>query len=306
MEFEIEKVFERDIDLYIINKFINDSKFKNMFLSKIDCQDYNICKCIHSFSDENGESDITVILENNNKKIGLLIEDKISAIAMPKQYERYKIRAEKQVHDCLFEEYYIFIVAPESYLNSNDEAQKYDNKISYEEILTFISDDLFGKCLIKEAIEEKKKGYSVIENKSVTMFWEKYYNLVEQKYNNLYINRHEGARGSNACWPIFLTPVKNIQIYHKSDKGFIDLTFPGVSQYFFEVYDLIKDALKDNMTLQKAGKSLAIRIIVPEIDFKSNFEEQEEKIVKCLDAVVELQNLIRNINYNEILKLSKK
>ena len=34
MEFSIEKVSERDIDLYIINKFINDSKFKELFLKK--------------------------------------------------------------------------------------------------------------------------------------------------------------------------------------------------------------------------------------------------------------------------------
>ena len=34
MEFSIEKVYERDIDLYIINKFLNDSKFKELFLKK--------------------------------------------------------------------------------------------------------------------------------------------------------------------------------------------------------------------------------------------------------------------------------
>lgn len=31
MKFYIEKVLERDIDLYIINKFINDANFKNLF-----------------------------------------------------------------------------------------------------------------------------------------------------------------------------------------------------------------------------------------------------------------------------------
>lgn len=96
MEINIEKVYERDIDLYIINKFLNDSKFKELFLEKINCKNYRVCKCLHSFADENGESDITIILENDNRKIGLLIEDKINAIAMPKQYERYILRAEKQ------------------------------------------------------------------------------------------------------------------------------------------------------------------------------------------------------------------
>ena len=306
MEFSIEKVCERDIDLYIINKFINDSKFKELFLKKINCKNYQVCKCLHSFADENGESDITIILENDNRKIGLLIEDKINAIAMPKQYERYILRAEKQKHEGLFDNYYIFIIAPKSYIDSNNEAQKYDNKISYEEILDYISGDVYGESLIKKAIEEKKKGYDVVENKAVTLFWEKYYEMVENRFSDLKLNRYEGARGSDANWPIFFTPIEKIQIFHKSDRGFVDLTIRSVSQYYFEVYDIVKNVLKENMTLQKTGKSLAIRIVVPKIDFKKDFKEQEENVIKCLEVVRELQKFMRKIDYMEILRLDGK
>ena len=303
MEFSIEKVCERDIDLYIINKFINDSKFKELFLGKINCQNYHVCKCLHSFSDEDGESDITIILENDNRKIGLLIEDKINAIAMPKQYERYILRAEKQKHEGLFDNYYIFIIAPKAYIDSNNEAQKYDNKISYEEILDYISGDVYGESLIKKAIEEKKKGYAVVENKLVTLFWEKYYEIVENKFSDLKLNRNEGPRGSDANWPIFLTQFKKIKIFHKADRGYVDLTFRRVSQYYFEVYDIVKSVLKENMTLQKTSKSLAIRIIVPKINFKKDFEEQEENVIKCLEVVRELQEFMKKIDYMEILRL---
>lgn len=303
MDFNIGKVYERDIDLYIINKFINDSKFKELFLKKIDCQNYQVCKCLHSFSDEHGESDITIILENDNRKIGLLIENKINAKAMPEQYERYILRAEKQKHEGLFDNYYIFIIAPKNYIDLNNEAQKYDNKISYEEILDYISGDVYGESLIKEAIEEKKKGYEVIENKPVTLFWEKYYDMVENKFSDLKLNRNEGARGSDANWPIFLTSIKKIKIFHKADRGFVDLTFRRVSQYYFEAYDIVKNVLKENMTLQQTGRSLAIRIIVPKIDFEKDFEEQEEKVIQCLEVVRELQEFMRKIDYRGILRL---
>ena len=306
MEFSIEKVSERDIDLYIINKFLNDSKFKELFLKKINCQNYQVCKCLHSFSDEHGESDITIILENDNRKIGLLIEDKINAKAMPEQYKRYILRAEKQKHEGLFDNYYIFIIAPKSYIDSNNEAQKYDNKISYEEILDYISGDVYGESLIKKAIEEKKKGYDVVENKAVTLFWEKYYEMVENRFSDLKLNRYEGARGSDANWPIFFTPIEKIQIFHKSDRGFVDLTIRSVSQYYFEVYDIVKNVLKENMTLQKTGKSLAIRIRVPKIDFEKDFKEQEENVIKCLEVVRELQKFMRKIDYMEILRLDGK
>ena len=304
MEFSIEKVSERDIDLYIINKFINDSKFKELFLKKINCKNYQVCKCLHSLSDENGESDITIILENDNRKIGLLIEDKINAIAMTEQYKRYVLRAEKQKHEGLFDDYYIFIIAPKSYIDSNTEAKKYDNKISYEEILDYISGDVYGESLIKKAIEEKKKGYEVIENKAVTLFWEKYYDLVENKFSDLKLNRIKGPRGSNANWPIFSTQIKKIKIFHKADRGYVDLTFRSVSQYYSEVYDIVKNVLKENMKLEQTEKSLAIRIDVPEIDFKKGFEEQEENVIKCLEEVRELQEfMMKKIDYKEILRL---
>ena len=306
MEFNIGNVYERDIDLYIINKFLNDSKFKELFLRKINCQNYQVCKCLHSFSDEHGESDITIILENDNRKIGLLIEDKINAKAMPEQYKRYILRAEKQKHEGLFDNYYIFIIAPKSYIDSNTEAKKYDNKISYEEILDYISGDVYGESLIKKAIEEKKKGYDVVENKAVTLFWEKYYDLVENKFSDLKLNRIEGARGSDANWPIFSTQIKKVKILHKADRGFVDLTFRRVSQYYSEVYDIVKNVLKENMTLQKTGKSLAIRIVVPKIDFKKDFKEQEENVIKCLEVVRELQKFMRKIDYMEILRLDGK
>ena len=303
MEFNIKKVYERDIDLYIINKFINDSKFKELFLKKINCKNYQVCKCLHSFADENGESDITIILENDNRKIGLLIEDKINAIAMPKQYERYILRAEKQKHEGLFDNYYIFIVAPKSYIDSNMEAKKYDNKISYEEMLDYISGDVNGENLIKKAIEEKKKGYKVVENKAVTLFWEQYYELVENKFSDLKLNRIKGPRGSDANWPIFSTQIKKVKILHKADRGYVDLTFRRVSQYYSEVYDIVKNVLKENMKLEQTEKSLAIRIDVPEIDFKKDFEEQEENVIKCLEVVRELQEFMKKIDYMEILRL---
>ena len=303
MEFSIEKVCERDIDLYIINKFLNDSKFKELFLKKINCQNYQVCKCLHSLSDENGESDITIILENDNRKIGLLIEDKINAIAMPKQYERYILRAEKQKHKGLFDNYYIFIIAPKSYIDSNTEAKKYDNKISYEEILDYISGDVYGESLIKKAIEGKKKGYEVVENKAVTLFWEKYYDMVENRFSDLELKTKKGPKGSKTRWPVFHTPIKKIHIIHESNKGCLELRFRNVSLYYSEVYDIVKNVLKENMKLKRTGKSLAIRIDVPEIDFKKDFEEQEENVIKCLEEVKELQKFMRKIDYKEILRL---
>lgn len=309
MKFEIEKVLERDIDLYVINRFIYDENFKQLFLNKIkrSRSNFNVVECKHSVSNENGESDIIIILENKNKRIGLLIEDKIDAPAMPNQYKRYKKRAEDDKKNGLYDEYFIFIIAPQQYLDNNSQAKNYNYKISYEDILSIISDDLYGKTLIEKALDENQMSYTPIENKPVTAFWKKYYNLVEQEYKNLNITKHEGARGSQAHWAIFKTPVKNIHIVHKANKGYVDLTFPGLAQQYKQVKSIIKKQLpKDNeLVLEKTSKSVILRRIVPIIDFKSNFEKQKNDVIKCLNVIVDLQNLLNIIGYDEILDLKK-
>lgn len=64
----MEKVFERDIDLLMINKFCNDQNVLNYFCSKLGINNYYVESIQHSVSDENGESDISVILNNQKKK----------------------------------------------------------------------------------------------------------------------------------------------------------------------------------------------------------------------------------------------
>ena len=90
---------------------------------------------------------------------------------------------------------------------------------------------------------------------------------------------------------------------HKSNKGCVDLSFPSLAEYYYEVLDIIEDKLDINMSLQKTGKSLAIRINTPVIDFHDDFDKQVEDTIECLEAVNELIKLIRNIDCNEILNI---
>lgn len=75
--------------------------------------------------------------------------------------------------------------------------------------------------------------------------------MVENRYPTLNIHKHKGARCSNALWPIFLTPIDKVQIIHKSNKGYVDLSLPSLAEYYYGVLDIIEDKLDPNMSLQK-------------------------------------------------------
>lgn len=303
MKIEMEKVFERDIDLLIINKFYSDKKIVEYFNSKVGIKDYFVTAAQHSIMDENGESDITIILDNGIDKIAYLIEDKIDAIAMPNQRARYDIRGIKGIENNLYNKFYVFIIAPNDYLETNEESKKYENRISYEELIILFQNDLYAKTLLEQAIEEKKKGYIIIENENVTKFWNNYYDFISKKYVNLDINRVFGPRGSKASWPTFNTPIKNNKIRHKSDRGYMDLEFPGLANKYYEFLELVKEIIDEDMSVHITGKSVSIRIRVPIIDFKQDFSNYNSEMIESMEAVIRLQKLLKKLNLKEINSL---
>ena len=62
MKIEMGKVFERDMGLLMINKFCNNRHIVDYFCSKVVINNYQLEIAQHSVIDENGESDITIIL----------------------------------------------------------------------------------------------------------------------------------------------------------------------------------------------------------------------------------------------------
>ncbi|MEE3343550.1 MAG: hypothetical protein VZS44_05625 [Bacilli bacterium] len=305
MLFKIEKVLERDMDLLVINNFINN-KLTKLFLDKLNYKNYKVISVEHSYVDADlGESDITVIIEKENHKVGLLIEDKIDAPAMDLQPERYIERGKRGISNNRYNEFKTIIIAPKQYLNTNPYVEKYQYQISYEEILKVLSNDIYAKTLINKAIEEKESGYVIIENEMVTKFWEKYYEFIRLYYPTIKIHEIHGPRGSSASWPELLTDFKQVKIMHKSDRGYMDLTFNKMANYI-DIFNKYIKELSNDLKIVKTGKSLSIRLNVPIIDFKNEFNNYTNEMHECMKAALKLYDILSKINvlmmYNEIEK----
>ena len=84
MRFKFLDVIERDIDRIILEEFASSKEFLDVFLSKIKMSNLEVVELEHSKTDiELGESDITIIVKDRDIKHGILIENKIDAIAQP-------------------------------------------------------------------------------------------------------------------------------------------------------------------------------------------------------------------------------
>ena len=129
--------------------------------------------------------------------------------------------------------------------------------------------------MLRTAIEKKDKGYTPIESLPITNFWEHYYAFKKKYFNHFLLNEIKGSRGANATWPWFSTKYKDVKIAHKSDKGCLDITFNQKRLDISIFQKTIFEFLEKDMKIVKTGKSIAIRITVPYIDFSETFKVYE-------------------------------
>ena len=294
MNFKIESVLERDIDLLMINKFINDPTILNIFLEKLGLlnKNYHLVDIEHSYSDKDGESDITLIIDNNINKYGILIEDKINAEAMDNQAGRYKLRGNTGIKQNKWDDFFVFIIAPEEYLKINDEADKYKYNISYEKLREYMIDDLYAKTLFDFAIEKKPSIYVMNVDEIATALWNDYYKYIVEKYPNFIVDQPT-PKGYKSSWFYFKTGYPKINIIHKIDDGLIDLSFEQMTQD--------KDLLeKYGLITRNLGQSQIIRKVVPRINKHEDFNKQIDKINECLKAVDKLYSILKSTNINKM------
>ena len=140
----------------------------------------------------------------------------------------------------------------------------------------------------------------------VTEFWHRYYDFIKENYPQIKINEINGPRGARAVWPELHTNNSKVKIMHKSDRGYMDLTFNNMGDNIDLFTKYVSKEIIEKYEFVKTGKSLSIRLEVPIIDFKNNFDDYIEEMNICMKSALELYDLTSKINvlmmYNELEK----
>ncbi len=306
-------VSEHDMDMLFLEEFACSSEFTAIFADIVSIHNATVLSVESSKTETAlGESDMTVIVEAEGERIGLLIEDKIDAMAMPDQAARYALRGQKGIDRGEYNRFHVFIVAPRKYLQQNEEAQKYPNRIEYETILNYFEKlndarSAFKAQQIRQAIDKQKKGYQVEEDSAVTHFWGKYSEYQKAHYPELYFKYKGEIKGSNATWPRFGTINERLYIYHKTEFGFVDLTFENCADKIVDIEKMLEDTVGDYLgngfTVQRTTRSAAVRLLVPVLDLHQPFEGQRKAVEAGMEAVRKLSELVKQIDMQEIVNL---
>jgi hypothetical protein len=307
---DLRKVYERDMDLLIMEEFISDRGFAQLFLDKIHLgDDYILHKASHSLADTDGESDITLVLQYPDKKIALLIEDKIDAQTMPGQSQRYHIRAQHAISRGEYDKHYVILAAPADYHKEHetDSNAAYEYRICYEELREYLCKQgsaraMFKTAIIDCALKEKKAGYQVQEVPAVTEFWVKLRQFCKEQYPQLHMVGEDAPKGASARWPEFRTSLGTLKVIYKSQKGYVDLEFPRYGDRIADLQSIIGDRLMEPMQIEKAGKSASVRLFDEKwvLDFTQHFDAYRTVVADVLQAVSRLCKFASTLNYSEL------
>ena len=245
-----------------------------------------------------GESDITVVADIDNKLYGFLIEDKIDAIAMPNQHERYIDRGKLGIKNGEYSEFRVFIFCPRKYYDNNSEAQLYEHQLFYEECKDYFdkkssSSSKFKSHQLEQAISKAKKPTTRNVNEEANAFLRRYIEYQKANYPSLDIATKEDANG---YWIEYRTSIKYLWIVQKNDRGHLDLTFNKSGHKLSDLKRLAEWAREhgiDGVTAVKTGNSSSLRINIPILDYRKGFDLiSKDDMNKCLEAALVFTELV--------------
>ena len=287
----LASVEERDIDLLLMEEFQITDEFVKWFCTCLGLKDVEPAGAWHSVSDTDGETDLLLLVIAGARRIGVMIENKISAPEQDRQAERYHLRGIRSREAGTVDEYVTVMCAPQQYLDGLPADSAYQHRISYEAIVGW-----FAGCegrraawrhkVMQEAIEQGRRGYTMLVSATNTAFHMDYWEHLLRNHPRIKMQR-PGNKGSNSTWIVmkgrdFPTGVK---IHHKLDQQVMELGFER--RRVKEILDAKQDWPKDIIPVQRGGTA-SLMVKVPSIDMKATVASQVDAFEGALEAAYQL------------------
>lgn len=301
----LESVTERDVDLVLLEELHASPKFAAWLLDRTGVAgsaEYELITAAHSVTHSQlGESDLVALYGSNGDRLAILIENKIAAAAQPDQGARYLKRGAAGIEDGLWSSFQTVMIAPLRYLKASADLKQYGARISYEDVLEWFERlgsprSIYKAHLLREAIEQNRRGYTAKEDVRVTAFFRTYWEQVSQDFPELEM-KDPGIKPTNADWVEFGTGSlpDGMTIFHKLRTGCVDLQISGVGEHLSELEAANTAVLGDRCTMVRTGKSSSVRLIVPPLDRFEPYGEQVPDACQGQRAAFELWVISRAI-----------
>lgn len=304
----IRYVCERDIDLLLLEELHVSPTFTSWIIERnygpdVRCE--QLLDAFHSLRNSiHGESDLVLRFQDDQSRVSaILLENKVGALPQPDQAVRYLKRGEEGVRENQWHQFKTCIVAPSEYLLNTHDAQRYQIRISYEEIIEWFQREgsqnrrmQYKAEVIAAAIRCQAVGYQPIMHEGVSQFWIDYWQLVREEFPLLKMNKPD-KKPTRSNWPMFNNPElgPGRRLIHKLSIGVVDLQISGTAKDVATLSKRWQPLLLPGMEIKITGKSLSIRCHVAPVDGKGALTQQIDAVRKALQAACSLLQISDSI-----------
>lgn len=275
-----------------MEEFHVSTDFVAWFCGEIGLDGVSPAGARHSVSDTDGESDLLLRVFRNGRRIGVLIENKVSAPEQDRQAERYHLRGIRCREQGKLDEYVTVMCAPQRYLDALDSKSEYQHRFAYERIASWFSEQKGPRAawryqIMLEAIEQGRRGYTMTVNAANTEFHRAYWEHLRKKHSGIQMAQPKN-RGIRSTWIILkgLDFPKGVNMHHKLDQQVMEIGFSR--RRIEEVLAAAKADLPDDIAKAQKGGTATLAISVPAIDTNLGFATQLPKIEEALKAAYRL------------------
>lgn len=289
----VESIRERDVDLILLEELSTDNSFCEWFIKELELPDLTSVngawRSISAFG--LGETDILFSYNSNDKRIFVLIENKLDTSFQNEQFNRYIKRADEYLTNKDCDNAFAILIAPKLYCENQSD---FENYLSYETIaarLEFVGTrrNLFKSNLLQIATEKLRRGYQPVNSVPVQNFWHSYWRYKEENFPSL-VMKEPDIVPHNSDWPmLFDDRLENIVFYHKLGQGNTDATFRGFPE---EVELKIKEQIPQWAKFENHSRSFSIRVFSGKIDRTKEFDKQVDNVENGLKNLERIRNWI--------------
>jgi hypothetical protein len=258
------------------------------------------------FDNSHGETDVEIVLDVPSGRHALLIENKIDAPLMVKQFERYHRRGKLGMEQGSWAAYTVVLFSPRSYFDHLPSEHKsfVDLFVSYEEIIDFLKpmpEFDFKRIVLEGASETRSRGYVKSADSTVMEFYQSYYEIAQARFPQLKMER-PGIRGANNTWALFknVNGYRRVDLVHKWLAIGCELSIP--TDDVDAVRRAILPYLETGMTFKPTKSVAYINIQSTPVDHFADFETLRPSLDEALETLDRLRRFAAKREVDDIIR----
>ncbi|MDU0359784.1 hypothetical protein RWK44_05055 [Rhizobium sp. 25PS6] len=240
-----------------------------------------------------GETDIELVVESRGTKCAILIENKVRAPLMDRQFARYRMRGEAGVANGQWERFKIILMSPRSYydLLAEDHASNINANLSYERIVDFLAplaEFAFKRHVFESAIQDCRKGYVKSPDTAMMGFYQNYWAVASAQFPQLRMAKPDVV-GKDGSWIYFppLYPGNGVRLIHKF-KG-IGCELAIVTKKAEELLEALGPLLEQDMIARPTKSMAFVNVRTPAINHILDFEDVRADVIASLTTLERLR-----------------